>query len=352
MDELKRRVANYGVTVVAGLISSAVVLAIAPTANVMAQVAQSNPAAGPNSSSAPTAAPPTSPTPTANPNPAPSNLSGLAFSEDFATPTSYKERFDYGWSGEWNAGSMFGQERNDWHADHGMKCENPNTSHRTIHLTSQQQASDAAFFYCMPEGNQDKGHMMTTVNTVGYVTVWFSPKQTFRNVSKVCWDQNITDLGGGKWTIVNFLTAAEYAGKTDLGYTSPDFPKSGGASPPQGHAANGVKMFRGVMTSYTNGQRREAARGVTVSDKAARYKHCVIDNGNGTLTTTIAQPNGGAASRTVIGNIPDGDIRVQFADDSYNPDKHFDARGAAPNSTARYTWHWDNIQIYTANQRE
>jgi len=42
----------------------------------------------------------------------------------------------------------------------------------------------------------------------------------------------------------------------------------------------------------------------------------------------------------------------QAGDDNYNPDKHFDARGAAPNSTGRYTWHWDNIEVYTTNQRE
>jgi hypothetical protein len=244
---------------------------------------------------------------------------------------------------------MFGESRNDWHADHGMSCENPNTSNRTIHLTSQQQAGEAAYYYCAPDGNQDKAHVMTTVNTEGYVTVWFSPKPIFRNVTKVCWDQNITDLGGGKWTVVNFLTPAEYVGKTDLGYTSPDFPGNGGPTSPQGPAANGVKVFRGGMASYTNRQFRDGARGVTVTDKAARYKHCVIDNGNGTLTTTIAQPNGSTVSRTVTGNIPDGDIRVQFGDDSYNPDKHFDARGAAPNSTGLYTWHWDNIQIYAAS---
>ena len=133
---------------------------------------------------------------------------------------------------------------------------------------------------------------MTTVNTEGYVTVWFSPKPIFRNVSKVCWDQNITDLGGGKWTVVNFLTPAEYAGKTDLGYTSPDFPENGGASFPARPCSKRRKVFRGGMNSYTNRQLHDGARGVTVSDKAARYKHCVIDNGNGTLTTTIAQPNG------------------------------------------------------------
>jgi hypothetical protein len=295
-----------------------------------------------------TVAMPTSATPTTTPSPAPANLSRLAFSEDFSTPTAFSGRFDHGWSGEWNAGSMFGEDRNNWHADHGMMCENPNSSHRTIHLTSQEQANDAAFYYCMPDGDPDKGHVMTSVNTEGYVTVWFSPKQTFHNVSKVCWDQNITDLGGGKWTIINFLTAAEYAGKTDLGYTSPDFPKSS----PQGAAANGVKVFRGEMNSYTNGQFHGGAHGVTGSDKAARYKHCVVDNGNGTLTTTIAQPNGRTVSRLVTGKIPDEDIRVEFADDNYNPDKHFDAKGAAPNSSDLYTWHWDNIEIYTTNQRE
>jgi hypothetical protein len=404
MGEPKRRIAHLGVTVVAGLISCAII--ITPTAEATAQPKQAIPAAGPDLSSAvdsafhedfskpldatlftqaygrmeidtapqmgrpqftnvqlvwdgpagtapaSTSPAPTSPVPAyrapaANASPATSNTPELAFSEDFKTPASYKERFDYGWSGEWNAGSMFREERNDWHADHGMMCENPNNSHRTIHLTSQQQASEAAFYYCMPDGNPDKGHLMTSVNTAGFVTVWFSPKQIFHNVSKVCWDQNITNLGGGKWTIVNFLTAAEYAGKTDLGYTSSDFPKNGGPSSPQGPAANGVKVFHGVMHSYTSGEFREGARGVTVSDKATRYRHCVIDNGNGTLTTTIAQPNGRTVGRIVAGNIPDGDIRVQFGEDSYNPDKHFDGKGAAPNSTGLYTWHWDNIQIYT-----
>ena len=63
MNELKRRVANYGVTVVAGLISCAIV--IAPTAEVTAQVKQAIPAPGPNPSSAP---------------------AGSAFSQDFSKP--------------------------------------------------------------------------------------------------------------------------------------------------------------------------------------------------------------------------------------------------------------------------
>lgn len=81
------------------------------------------------------------------------------------------------------------------------------------------------------------------------------------------------------------------------------------------------QIFRGSMNSYTNRQFSESVRGITVSDKTDPYKHCVIDNGNGALTMTIAQPNGRTVSRTTAVKIPDGDIRVQFADDSYDPDK-------------------------------
>jgi hypothetical protein len=352
MRESKRRIGN--IMIVFALIICPAVVAIAAIANAQSEAGvRSNPTLGPTPSPAPKGTAqsplPTSPTPATTTGRVSSDKSILAFAEDFSSPTAFSERFDHGWSGEWNAGSMFHEEKNDWHGDHGMMCENPNTSNRTIHLSSQMQANDAAFYYCMPDGDPAKGHLMTSVNTDGYVTAWFSPKQTFHNVSKVCWDQNITDLGGGKWTIVNFLTAAEYSGKADLGYTSPDFPKNGGPSSPQGPAKNGVKIFRGGMNSYADAKLHGGVSGVTVSDKAARYKHCVVDNGNGTLTTMMAQPGGRTIGRIVIGSIPDGDIRVEFADDSYNPDKHFDAKGVPANSTNLYTWHWDNIQIFTAN---
>ncbi len=285
----------------------------------------------------------TTPTPTPTP---PTNTPGLAFSEDFSTASAFGARFDHGWSGEWDAGSLWGGNANDWQGDHDMNCGNPNTTSRTIHLSSQMQANDAPFYHCLPGGDPAKGHIMTSVNTVGYVTVWFSPKQTFRNVTKVCWEQNITDLGGRKWTLVNFLTPAEYSGKTDLGFTSADFPASNGPSSFAGAAMNGVRTFAGGMSSYTNGVMNGGATGIVVSDKAARFQHCIIDNGNGTLTTTMQQPNGSIGSKIVPGNIPDGEIRVEFADDSYNPDKHWSDWGLT-NPGGLYTWHWDNIQIYT-----
>ena len=271
-----------------------------------------------------------------------------AFVEDFGSATALTDRVDHGWSGEWNAGALFGDSANDWQADHDMACMNPNTSSRTIHLSGQAQANDAAFFPCTFAGDPAKSHMMTTVNTEGYVTVWFSPKQTFTNVNRVCWDQNITWQGGGKWTEVNFLTFAEYNGQTDLGYTSPDFPSSG-ASSPQGSAMNGVKMFGGGMDSYTNGTFHGGPGGTTIADKAPRFQHCVRDNGNGTLTMSVAQPNGLTNTGTVSGNIPDGAIRIEFVDDSYNPDKHFfnPEQFVPRDSSGLYTWHWDNVLIET-----
>lgn len=80
------------------------------------------------------------------------------------------------------------------------------------------------------------------------------------------------------------------------------------------------------------------------ADKGPRFQHCVQDNGNGTLTLSIVQPDGTTKSNTVPGTIPNEPIRVEMADVSYNPDKHFDFSGnAGPNHT--YTWHWDNIQV-------
>lgn len=281
------------------------------------------------------------PTPTPSPTPGPS---GQAFSEDFKTAESMG-RFDKGFAGEWNAGALAGGALNDWHGDHDHSCANPNTTGRTITLTSQQQANEAVFYRCEPESNIDKAHMMTTANTVGWVIVWFSPKPVFNNVAKVCWDQNITDMGGGKWVLVNFLTPTEYAGKTNLGYSHPGVDGVPGIA---GAAKNGVKFFRHDVSTYTNNVFRQNVimDKSTVTDKAARFKHCIADNENGTLTISYVEPSGGMVKKIVPGAIPDGDVRVQFADESYNPDKHFDAVGVPHNSSKLYTWHWDNIEVF------
>jgi hypothetical protein len=71
---------------------------------------------------------------------------------------------------------------------------------------------------------------------------------------------------------------------------------------------------------------------------------CVTDLENGTLDVTQGSLHG-----VIAGQIPNGQIRVVFNDDNYNPDKHFSTdveRGAAGlPGDPRLTWHWDNIAI-------
>lgn len=317
----------------------------APPAQTTTTAAAPTTSAAPSSTTTQSSLSPTTTSPTST-TPTPSG----SFSEDFASTSAFGERFDHGWGGEWNAGALFGDAANDWHGDHDMNCGDPNATLRTIHLSSQEQANDAPFYSCLPGGDPAKGHLMSSVNTEGYVTVWFSPKQVFSNVHRVCFDINLTNLGGGKWVLVNFLLPTEYSGKTDLGYTSPDFaPASGLPSSPAGDAANGVKYAFGGGQVYNNHSMGASFGGSQTTDKAARFRHCITDNENGTLTLTRAQPGGGTLTSTVAGSIPNGNIRVEFVDDNYNPDKHFynPEQFVPRDSHDLYTWHWDNLLVET-----
>jgi hypothetical protein len=293
---------------------------------------------------APTTSPPPATTPpTTTPPP-------VAFHEDFATPGAFRQRFDFDWAGEVQAGSLFGAARNDWHGDHNEMCGDPTTTGRTIHVEAGDDEAfqpdnglpkdvSAVFYQCAPGGDNARAHVMTSVDTVGYVAAWFSPKQIFHDVTQVCFDLNLTDMGGGKWPVVTFLTPAEYEGHTDLGYTTQRFPGGdGSASTPQGAAAHGIDLSFGGMQIWNNHRLGASVNGSTTSDKATRYHHCIDDNGDGTVTLTKHHP-GGLAVRTVTGFIPDGNIRVVFLDDNYDPPKR---EGYNPQAL---TWHWDNILI-------
>ena len=275
------------------------------------------------------------------------------FSEDFSNPAAFYARFDHGWSGELQAGSLFNDAANDWQGDHDMSCGDPNVGSRTIHIggsgtqTGAQNpaAAESAFYPCLPGGDPAKGHVMTSINTEGYVIGWFSPKQWFTGVHRVCWDQNETFLGGGKWTQVAFATQADVQRSGGLlGFTDPDF-NQGGPGTDEGNVDSGVADSSGDIRAWANYQfTGGAVNGSQVSDKAARYQRCVVDNENGTLTVTLAGPT--AVTQTIAGSIPNGPIRVVFEDDNYNPDKHFTADQSNPrDSSGLYTWHWDNIQI-------
>lgn len=258
-----------------------------------------------------------------------------------------------------------------------MSCGDPAATHRTIHQDNGKDASEV-FYQCAPGGDPAKAHVMSAINTDGYVTAWFSPKPTFTNIERVCWAQNLTELNGGKWTQVVFLDADEVQrSPTNLGYTSPEFPNQSLASPPRalgphtepGAARAGIKISGGgdaSMWSLPAGADANSAdsearwnqfasnslQGMfawtnfpTTQDKAERYRICVTDNDNGTTTMTVNRGAQGGGARvltsTVARSIPDGPVRVVFEDDNYDPPK----RGGY--DPAKLTWHWDDIEVST-----
>ena len=184
---------------------------------------------------------------------------------------------------------------------------------------------------------------MTGLDTTGYAIVAFAPLQVFTNVSRVCWDQNLTDLGGGKWTNVVIVPEGTYhrnGGRLDYvsaGFNDPNGPGSFNA---QGNGdIFGVKQFRGTLMMYQGNNTLFDSADVWTAgdDRATRFQHCMTDNGNGTVTLTQARSYG-TVSYTAGGSFPDGPVRVIFQDDNYDTVKHDGRPGFK-------TWHWDNISI-------
>lgn len=322
--------------------------------------------------------------------------SGVQFSEDFSTSAGFYQRFDFGLSLHNNEDTALQPNiTHQWHGDHSMGCSPPDgplnpgaynydaSRYRDIEIlpglgpvtpaqVAAQNGKAQIFYHCAPNG-PDTGHLMTSMYGEGYQIAWFSPKQTFTDVSRVCWDQNTTDMDA-KWTNVQIVPMADvalvsqYKGFLDLGVDPPGFqppastrngasiPASGAQGPttdiwsPNG---SGVKVESGGSVNYFEGDtfhQWNDSNWYDNNDKAARYRHCMTDNGNGTVTITAQRPDpcnlrrGGfqpcpPLTRTVDGAFPDGQVRVVFQDDMYDPVKR---EGNDPN---QITWHWDNIEI-------
>ena len=247
-----------------------------------------------------------------------------------------------------------GNEMQSFNGDHDHACGSPAT---TRALLEDYQIS-THFWYCAPGGDAAKGHFMTGINTVGYVTMSFSPKaddgvsaRVFpATATQACWDQNITDLGARKWTQLVVISAARYkANGGGINYINPDFNDNGGST--SLHLAGDDFLFNNLRNTvhYFNGQSptfddySSPLHGST--DKATRYTICVKDNGNGTVTRTQARPGGTVDSVTGPGRFPAGPRVFIIQDDSYNPMKAYESD--TQYVTDPFTWHWDNIRIST-----
>ena len=330
----------------------------------------------------------------------------LTFEAKFETAGDFYNRFDYALSGQSpagrddpnvaGAGGVFPA-----HGDHNMNCGDPTTS-RDVSIHGEQWDNgnhfpnitfDELFWFCAPGNDPAKGHMMTGFTTQGYNHLWFSPKQEFTNITKVCWDQNMNTIGG-KWLEVQFVDHADATryptgshpadsvvargtGGFDLGYTEPGFrPEEPGIGPNNGlmprsgnlaglHVGVGGTIFdwwqnqNDVLAAQVGWPGMLPAQGGNPSyeqspalqDKAARYQHCIENLPNNQIKISFVTPEfptrgwvqGGTQTYIVPGQIPQDSRRVVFHDAEYDGPKRGDY------NSQNITWHWDNIQVFTTN---
>ena len=181
---------------------------------------------------------------------------------------------------------------------------------------------------------------MTAMGDVdGYSIVAFSPKQTFDDVSSVEFDVNLTDLGNRQWWKVGVLSTSNCpALDIRCMYSDVD-----AADLPTNLATPGrliASWAGGLSGGYPGGMKignTSTSGGFDAgSDKMTRHPVSLVDNGNGSVTFTVA-----GVSRTVAGSFPQCPCRVVFYDHNYTPNKN----EFGPGVQDGYTWHWDNIII-------
>jgi hypothetical protein len=283
-----------------------------------------------------------------------------AFMATFDTPAGFYDEFDYGLSGQDPASNWNPDRLVTWTGDHDEDCGAP-TSLRTIDIDRDTRDLeggtvddfDELFWWC-------REHVMTALNTVGYTIAWFSPKQYFSDISRVCWDLNVTEMSSRKWTQVLFVSEEDAmshptdraSGGFDLGFTNPIFRDtpgfpSTGILPRAGDLAGMQLQQRGYFgwfqdqDTWTTEAAGESQSIIGVTDKATRYRHCIEQLDADTIRFTQERPatHGGSQQVDVPGRIPQGPVRVVFQDDNYNGPK-----GELYDENAN-TWHWDNIVI-------
>lgn len=269
---------------------------------------------------------------------------GVLFFEAFSTEASLNRFvFDVHNDGTWPLRSFGG--------DHDHNCGNPYTYRPLVEERDDVNGQSEMIWWCAPAG-PDSGHFMTGMNTEGYTIIAFSPKGTDgsarvfpANANRICWDQNLTDLGGRKWTQLAVVSDDTFiANGRRLPYRNPDFSDVAGETTLSigadgflfNNLRNSTEFFKGDTGTVLDefGLPR-------VTDKAARYRHCVRDNGNGTVTRTQTRPGGQVHTITGPGSFPAGPRVFILEDDTYNADKDYDG----PAQANPYTWHWDNIEI-------
>ena len=283
-----------------------------------------------------TTAPPTTTTTTTQPP-----VGGPQFAETFATAASldrigswvYHRNVDLHEFGAFSGGS--------WQGDHDLACGPPSTS-RTLSWdgTEDQTVRRANSLYWCPNAT---GHFMTSMGDVdGYSIVAVWPEQVFASVSSVWVDVTLADLGTRQWFKIGVVTDALFNSRPN----DPDVPgfivSDVGASDVERPLAFTDRFLAswsgGVSAGYPGYLKlgdttTQTQSNPTPGDKMTRHPVCVVDNGDGTVTFTVA-----GVSVTRSGAFPAGPVRVVLYQHSYTPSK-------SESGSWGSTFHWDNLIV-------
>lgn len=259
----------------------------------------------------------------------------VLFYEDFTGNTGIENFNTHVFQRNMDIHNYAGWGGGTWEGDHDLNCGSPDT-HRTLRYTvgdSQTIRKANSFYNCVD-------HMMTAMGDVdGYSMVMFSPKTVFDNVSEVSWDVNLTDLGNRQWFKVGVIS--DYAPWPTGHGTAYSFSDVGASDVPDMVGSNRLIASWSGPGFYPAGMRIGHDKGPTSNpspnDKRTRHPSWLRDNGNGTITLSIA-----GKTMTSPGSFPDCPCRVVFYDHKYTPDKSVAEQGKP---ILGYTLHWDNIKV-------
>lgn len=230
-----------------------------------------------------------------------------------------------------------------FNGDHDNACGNPFT-YRPLsdNNTVAPNAPGSLVYWC-------NGHFMTAVDTTAYMVIAMTPTNAGQtiifpgNANRFCWNQDLAEHGGRKWVEVAVVSDDRFnANGGGLGYWNPDF--NGNQAAGSILLSGDDFMFQYLEVQYFVGQNKTYSDFTnnthSFTDKAGRFQHCLVDNGNGTITFSAAMLNGTVFSRTGPGSFPAGPRVFILMDVSYDPRKDESAKVAEPSSI-----HWDNITV-------
>lgn len=237
-----------------------------------------------------------------------------------------------------------------WQGDHDHACGRPYTLREVTLVPHNVRPGPVGnvgdlVWWCAP-GGPGTGHMMTSMHTTGYAHLDFSPRQTFTDVRKVCWDQNFTQVGR-KWTQVSIIPETVFqANGGSLAYAKLDLQVEVGAAAERlagdawliDNGAGGTEIQIGQEMVYRN---YDTGGLLGSQDKATRYRTCAVDTGSG-VRVEATRADGVVHIRDTPGKFPAGDVRVIFQDVTYDAPKGPPFEGVIQQNT----WHWDNIEIW------